>query len=76
MSLRYAEISSPIDASVPTVPTTVPLGLRPGAPRDPEIVRDTAEVQERPCMADQRLLDKEDFDPDAYKSLQRTSLAY
>ena len=76
MSLRYAEISSPTDASVPAVPT-VPLGLRPGASRDPdEIVRDTAEVQEHPRAADQRLLDKEDFDPDACKSPQRTPFTY
>ena len=76
MRLCYAEISSPTDASVPAVPT-VPLGPRPGAPRGPdEIVRDTAEVQEHPCAADQRLFDKEDFDPNACKSLQRTPLAY
>ncbi|KAL4070455.1 hypothetical protein J3A83DRAFT_3205650 [Scleroderma citrinum] len=66
MSLRYAEISSPTDASVPALPT-VPLGLRPGAARDlDEIVKDTSEVKEDPRVADQRLLDTEDFDPDTY----------
>ncbi|KAH7886270.1 hypothetical protein F5I97DRAFT_1241992 [Phlebopus sp. FC_14] len=66
MSLRYAEISAPTEASVPAVPT-VPLGLRPGAARDPdEIVRDSTQAKEDPRVADQRLLDKEDFDPDTY----------
>ncbi|KIJ66466.1 hypothetical protein HYDPIDRAFT_86728 [Hydnomerulius pinastri MD-312] len=66
MSLRYAEISAPTEASVPAVPT-IPLGLRPGVARDPdEIVLDSAQVKEDPRIADQRLLDKEDFDPDAY----------
>ncbi|KAI6133654.1 hypothetical protein EV401DRAFT_1912524 [Pisolithus croceorrhizus] len=66
MSLKYAEISSPTDVSVPTVPS-IPIGLRPGLARDPdEIVRDVAEVKEDPRLADQRLLDKQNFDPDAY----------
>ncbi|KAF8548878.1 hypothetical protein OG21DRAFT_667621 [Imleria badia] len=66
MSLRYADISAPTEASVPAVPT-IPLGLRPGAPRDPdEIVKDVAHVKEDPRLLDQRLLDKEDFDPDDY----------
>lgn len=63
MSLRYAEISSPTGASLPAVPT-IPLGLRPGAPRDPdEIVLDVAQVKEDPRALDQRLLDRVDFDP-------------
>ncbi|KIL00797.1 hypothetical protein PAXRUDRAFT_821249 [Paxillus rubicundulus Ve08.2h10] len=66
MSLRYAEISAPTEASVPVVPT-FPLGLRPGLARDPdEIVLDSTQIKEDPRVADQRLLDKEDFDPDAY----------
>ncbi|KIO06982.1 hypothetical protein M404DRAFT_998422 [Pisolithus tinctorius Marx 270] len=66
MSLKYAEISSPTDVSVPAVPS-IPIGLRPGVARDPdEIVRDVAEVKEDPRLADQRLLDKQNFDPDAY----------
>ncbi|KAG1771203.1 hypothetical protein EDD22DRAFT_863735 [Suillus occidentalis] len=66
MSLRYAEISAPTEASVPDVPT-VPIGLRPGAVRDPdELVLERANIREDPKAIDQRLLDKEDFDPDAY----------
>jgi len=74
MSLRYAEISSPAEASVPAVPT-VPLEPRPGAARDlDEIVRNTSEGKEDPRVADQRLLDTEDFDPDTCKSLRQTLL--
>ncbi|KAF8131603.1 hypothetical protein EV363DRAFT_1398693 [Boletus edulis] len=66
MSLRYAEISSPTDAFVPSVPT-IPLGLRPGPPRDPdEIVKDVAHLKENPRVLDQRLLEKEGFNPDDY----------
>lgn len=72
MSLRYAEISLPTEASVPAVPT-VPLEPRLGAARDPdEIVRNTSEIKEDPRVADQRLLDNEDFDPDTCKSPQQT----
>lgn len=64
MSLRYAEISAPTEASVPDVPS-VPIGLRPGAVRDPdELVLERASIREDPKVIDQRLLDKEDFDPD------------
>jgi hypothetical protein len=64
MSLRYAEISAPTEASVPDVPS-VPIGLRPGAVRDPdELVLERASIREDPKAIDQRLLDKEDFDPD------------
>ncbi|KAG2136515.1 uncharacterized protein EDB93DRAFT_781949 [Suillus bovinus] len=66
MSLRYAEISAPTEASVPDVPS-VPIGLRPGAVRDPdELVLERANIREDPKIIDQRLLDKEDFDPDTY----------
>jgi len=65
MSLRYTEISAPTEASVPDVPS-VPIGLRPGAVRDlDEIVSENTSVREDPKVIDQRLLDKEDFDPDA-----------
>ncbi|KAG9313915.1 hypothetical protein JVU11DRAFT_4687 [Chiua virens] len=65
MSLRYAEISHPTDAFVPALPT-IPLGLRPGAPRDQDEIVLVAQVKEDPRALDQRLLDKEDFNPDDY----------
>lgn len=70
MSTRYATISSPTpaDATPPSVPT-VPLGLR--GP-DLDIIRERDEVtqQQAPSKEDLRamenkLLDVEDFDPDA-----------
>ncbi|OAX39543.1 hypothetical protein K503DRAFT_655078, partial [Rhizopogon vinicolor AM-OR11-026] len=66
MSLRYTEISAPTEASVPDVPS-IPIGLRPGAATDlDEIVLESTNIKEGPKTVDQRLLDKEDFDPDAY----------
>ncbi|KAG1717817.1 hypothetical protein EDB19DRAFT_1899773 [Suillus lakei] len=56
MSLRYAEISAPTEASVPD-----------WAARDPdELVLERASIREDPKAIDQRLLDKDDFDPDTY----------
>jgi len=77
MSLRYAEISHPTDPSVPALPT-IPLGLRPGTQRDPdEIVKHAAHVKEDPRVLDQRLLDREDFDPDDCASQSiRTTLPF
>ena len=70
MSTRYATISSPTpaDATLPSVPT-IPLGLR--GP-DLDVIRERDEVarQQAPSKEDLRamenkLLDVEDFDPDA-----------
>ena len=70
MSARYATISAPTpadDASAPSVPT-VPLGLRPSL----GVVREQDEaVQRRPLSkedlraAESKLLDADEFDPDA-----------
>ncbi|KAH7916378.1 hypothetical protein BJ138DRAFT_995706 [Hygrophoropsis aurantiaca] len=66
MSLRYAEISAPTEAAVPAVPT-IPIGLRPGAARDPdELVQNSEQVKEDYKLADQKLLDADNFDPDVY----------
>lgn len=65
MSLHYADISAPTDASVPDVPS-IPIGLRPGVVTSPdEFVSESTNIREDPKVVDQRLLDKEDFDPDA-----------
>ncbi|CAL1693849.1 unnamed protein product [Somion occarium] len=66
MSMRYADISSPTDASVPAVPS-LPIGVRPGAYRgqdDP--VKEREQPKEDPKETDLRMLDKDDFDPDAF----------
>ncbi|KAF8492853.1 hypothetical protein F5888DRAFT_1728215 [Russula emetica] len=75
MSTRYATISSPTpaDATPPSVPT-IPLGLR--GP-DLDIIRERDDVarQQAPSKEDLRamenkLLDVEEFDPDAYLKLK------
>ncbi|KAH9854378.1 hypothetical protein C2E23DRAFT_753413 [Lenzites betulinus] len=64
MSMRYADISAPTDASVPDVPA-IPIGMR-AASYSQEEQRYTEEPQEDPMLSELRLLDKDDFDPDAY----------
>lgn len=75
MSTRYATISSPTpaDATLPSVPT-IPLGLR-GPDLDTIRERDEVARQQAPSKEDLRaienkLLDVEDFDPDAYLKLK------
>lgn len=63
MSMRYADISAPTDASVPDVPA-IPIGMR-AASYSQEEQRYTEEPQEDPMLSELRLLDKDDFDPDA-----------
>ena len=68
MSMRYADISGPTDASIPAVPV-IPLALRAGviAPIETdEPVRERELVnKEEQREVELRMLDKEDFDPDA-----------
>ncbi|KAJ3552494.1 hypothetical protein NM688_g4125 [Phlebia brevispora] len=76
ISRRYADISPPQEADIPAVPL-VPMMLRPGvpgapAPRIPEgAVREREQPKlEDPREGELRLLDKEEFDPDAYLKLK------
>ena len=68
MSMRYADISSPTDAPIPAVPT-IPLALRAGVVSPP--TADPASREKEQAHKDEqrdaelRMLDKEDFDPDA-----------
>lgn len=65
MSMRYVDISSPTEASIPAVPS-LPFGLRPGQVKNQsEFIREGSQVKEDPKVADLKALDKEDFDPDA-----------
>ena len=77
MSMRYADISAPTDALVPAVPA-LPIGagggVRAGGQAAPPAElqqaqfgdgRLVAEPREDAGAAELRLLDREDFDPDA-----------
>ena len=77
MSMRYADISSPTNVSIPALPT-IPLGFRTGGPitmepdsylEEDEDTRGRREEQmkEEQRKADLRMLDQERFDPDACK---------
>ena len=65
MSMRYADISLPTDAVIPDVPA-LPMGMR-GSYRGQgqEQLRFTEEPAEDPKLAELRLLDQDQFDPDA-----------
>ncbi|KAI0370103.1 hypothetical protein BV20DRAFT_1044076 [Pilatotrama ljubarskyi] len=68
MSMRYADISAPTDASVPDVPA-IPIGLH-ATPYMQEEERFTEEPKEDPMVSELRLLDQDNFDPDAYLKLK------
>ncbi|KAI0095053.1 hypothetical protein BDY19DRAFT_881048 [Irpex rosettiformis] len=76
MSMRYADISSPTNVSIPALPT-IPLGLRPGGfdTREPSSFlgedegprgRRDEESKEEQRKADLRMLDQDRFDPDIF----------
>ncbi|TFY54472.1 hypothetical protein EVG20_g9690, partial [Dentipellis fragilis] len=73
MSMRYADISAPTGASVPAVPT-VPIGLRPGGgvrrEADEGVRTGQAPSKEEARAAENKLLDSDDFDPDAYLKIK------
>lgn len=81
MSMRYADISGPTNvAAVPSVPS-IPIGLRPSGGQVParrdrgrdtideeeeeEVVKDRGPSLEEIRAAENKLLDVDDFDPDA-----------
>ena len=68
MSTRYADISAPTGLSVPEVPVvpSVPIGLRPGPQKSQEgPEREQGPSAEDLIVAENKLLDLDDFDPDA-----------
>lgn len=77
MSMRYADISGPTDALVPDVPS-LPIGVRGGPYRQQgqEQQQFTEEPEEDPKAAELKLLDKDDFDPDACAYACRCYLVY
>ncbi len=65
MSMRYADISLPTDALIPNVPA-LPAGMQGsymGQGKDQQ--RFTEEPAEDPKLTELRLLDQDQFDPDA-----------
>ncbi|KAF9027139.1 hypothetical protein BDZ89DRAFT_1092282 [Hymenopellis radicata] len=65
MSMRYADISGPVD--VPPMPPMPTMAL--GGVQEEEAVYDERSRREDPAVTtedDKKLLDKDDFDPDAY----------
>ena len=81
MSMRYADISDPTDPSVPAMPS-LPIGTKPGSGgggrEDGQgggagASKKEKERQEDPRIAERKMLDKEDFDPDACKQPSRSS---
>ena len=72
MSMRYADISAPTDALVPAVPA-LPIGAGRQPVPPAELLQQAqfgdgrlvAEPREDAGAAELRLLDREDFDPDA-----------
>ncbi|KZT22685.1 hypothetical protein NEOLEDRAFT_638705 [Neolentinus lepideus HHB14362 ss-1] len=64
MSTRYADISGPTGVTnIPAVPA-LPIGTRPLVEEPEEMGREV--LREDPKVAEMKLLDKDDFDPDAY----------
>lgn len=66
LSMRYADISAPTGATgVPDVPS-LPIDVRPAAFREQdEVVQDRSAALEDPKAADRKILDQEEFNPDA-----------
>lgn len=70
MSTRYA-ISSPTDATVPAVPS-LPIGIRQEqfATQD-NVLKDRTQQKEDAKLAETKMLDADNFDPDACANFQR-----
>jgi len=67
MSMRYADVSG-TDLGIPDVPNLPnSTSIRPGARDQDEFVRDRSSAREDPGAADKKMLEAEDFDPDACK---------
>lgn len=70
MSMRYADISSPTGGAAPAVPT-IPLSLRPGYTNQDGLVQEPEQMRpEDSKEEEQRLLDQDEFDPDACEAIQ------
>lgn len=71
MSMRYADISSPTDLSIPAVPA-IPAGLTAALPKGKQLfVDEPEEIGQDTRVSDLKLLDQDNFDPDACEFLPR-----
>jgi hypothetical protein len=65
MSMRYADISSPTELNVPPIPAMPGMPSRTVGREQDEVVMDRNAGREDRGVDDKKLLDKDDFDPDA-----------
>jgi hypothetical protein len=63
MSMRYAETTE--NSNVPAMPSLAEVGRPPSREDDSVRSRTTSATKENPREADKKLLDQENFDPDA-----------
>ncbi|KAJ7269384.1 hypothetical protein B0H12DRAFT_36009 [Mycena haematopus] len=66
MSMRYADISGPTDLNVPPIPAMPGLPRATAGREQDEVVMDRNAGREDRGVDDKKLLDKDDFDPDAF----------
>lgn len=65
MSMRYADISSPTELNVPPIPAMPGVPSRTAGREQDEVVMDRTTGRGDRGADDKKLLDKDDFDPDA-----------
>ncbi|KAJ7492286.1 hypothetical protein FB451DRAFT_1022270 [Mycena latifolia] len=70
MSMRYADISSPSDLNVPPIPAMPGVPSRSAGREQDEVVMDRTTGRENRGADDKKLLDKDDFDPDAFLKIK------
>ncbi|KAJ7109864.1 hypothetical protein C8R44DRAFT_634295 [Mycena epipterygia] len=70
MSMRYADISSPTDLNVPPIPAMPGVPSRTAGREQDEVVMDRTTGREDRGAEDKKLLDKDDFDPDAFLKIK------
>ncbi|KAF8215824.1 hypothetical protein K438DRAFT_1914733 [Mycena galopus ATCC 62051] len=70
MSMRYADISGPTDLNVPPMPSMPGMPRTTASREQDEVVMDRGAGREDRGVDDKKLLDKDDFDPDAFLKLK------
>ncbi|KAJ7103196.1 exo84 subunit/exocyst complex component [Mycena belliarum] len=70
MSMRYADISSPSDLNMPPIPAMPGLPSRTAGREQDEVVMDRTTGRGDRGADDKKLLDQDDFDPDAFLKIK------